>query len=71
MNLNNLQVHKSKDGKTLFVPLPRALWREAYTCSCSHCKGAVACWDTLALAADGTGATWTVHAPELHKKGAL
>ncbi len=71
-NLNGLQVYQNKTvGNTLFVPLPRALWRKAGDgpCSCSTCsarKSPVAYWDTLALAAKGSDYTWMVHYPELH-----
>lgn len=48
---------------TIFVALPRAAWAPCGVCICSHCKGRVGYWDTLAVSTrDGT--TWTVHRPE-------
>jgi hypothetical protein len=62
---------------TIFVPLPRALWREcAGGCSCRFCSAtgrseSPAYWDTLAIAVNAPDKAshdyaWTVHYPELH-----
>lgn len=66
-------------GDTIFVPLPRAMWRSAGPCNCHYCKGGEAFWDTLAVAETkpsgkiaGTESlrndtTWTVHMPEAQR----
>jgi hypothetical protein len=55
---------------TIFIKLPRELWRDANGCCCAYCsedgKDAPAFWDTLAVAADKPTSTWMVHMPELH-----
>lgn len=53
---------------TIFVELPRALWRSCGPCACPACNGAEGFWDTLAVARnpkDGrrTDTSWTVHRP--------
>jgi hypothetical protein len=68
-----------REGKpgTIFIPLPRALWREIDGgCACRYCSAdpkksaGPAYWDTLAVAsakpAKGNDTTWMVHYPELH-----
>lgn len=67
--LNGRRVKRVKD--TIFVPLPRELWRECGPCACPVCKerkSEHSYWDTLAISANATGNdfTWTVHFPELH-----
>lgn len=65
-SLQGLAVKRSQDGHTMFVALPRELWRECGHCYCPVCierKATVSYWDTLAIA---NGSTWTVHYPELH-----
>jgi hypothetical protein len=56
-------------GGTLFVKLPAELQRVIEGgCQCRHCKaapGKVPMWDTLAIAANAEGRTWTVHFPDL------
>lgn len=56
-------------NETLFVKLPPELQRVIEGgCQCRHCKaapGKVPMWDTLAIAANGEGRTWTVHFPDL------
>jgi hypothetical protein len=57
-------------GRTLFVKLPAELQRVIEGgCQCRHCKaaapGKVPMWDTLAIAANAEGHTWTVHFPDL------
>jgi len=69
VNLNHSRV--TRVGNTVFVPLPRALWRSCGRCDCAHCQGREGFWDTLALPAEATESrhddtTWTVHAPEYH-----
>ena len=73
-NLNYLNVRRVND--TIFIPLPRELWRIATDGRCSCGKGycareGVAYWDTLAVGATkstkGRDYTWTVHYPELHR----
>lgn len=65
-NMNGSDV-LGRRGNTIFVRLPRALWRECGTCACPTCKGSVGYWDTLAIAATRTpgqaDTTWTVHMP--------
>lgn len=69
--LQSLPVHCSQSGTTLWIPLPRHLWRACGPCNCPTCNGADGYWDTLAIAAHPTpgtiGSTWTVHFPELHR----
>jgi len=65
--LNGQAVKRVKD--TIFVRLPRELWRSAGKCSCPICGGREGFWDTLAVGKDapkGHGAdyAWTVHYPE-------
>jgi len=54
---------------TIFVRLPRELWRSVGRCDCSKCNGAEGFWDTLAIAADPSrdnyrDYAWTVHHPD-------
>lgn len=59
---------------TLFIPLPRELWRPVGTgCSCQWCcehPDVRPYWDTLAVARDrvagSSDTTWLVHMPEAH-----
>ena len=69
-----------RDITTIFVQLPRQLWRESGPCQCPNCKdpvtgnGRPAFWDTLAIKAqpkrengvDQREPTWMVHMPEDH-----
>jgi len=74
--LNGIAVHRSEDGSTIFIPLPRELWRSCGGCGCRYCSptcgksSSEAYWDTLAVSTkppdDGRDYTWTVHAPEYH-----
>lgn len=70
--------HVIRRGETIFIPLPRAMWRPIDGgCCCRYCskdrtKTGPAFWDTLAVAADPAGmkgpdTTWTVHMPEAHR----
>lgn len=67
-------------GETVFIALPRELWRKAMDgkCSCPVCrerKTDVAYWDTLAVPVvpnPSRDYAFTVHMPELHSaNGAL
>lgn len=49
---------------TIFVRLPRELWRSCGSCDCPRCRGGEGFWDTLAVPTDGRGHTYTVHHPE-------
>ena len=67
-NLNGLETRVIR--QTIFVPLPRELWRPCGGCCCAYCSAdgkmsEAGMWDTLAISAKG-GCTWTVHMPELH-----
>lgn len=66
-NLNGLCVHQGGEG-TLFVPLPRSLWREIEDgCSCEFCRavpGRKSYWDTLALSTERADHAWMVHRPQ-------
>lgn len=72
VNLNGIQVTRVKD--TVFIPLPRELWREIDGgCACEYCSKngrahSPAYWDTLAVSANHRGSdfAWTVHFPKLH-----
>lgn len=68
LKLNGIQVKRV--GVSIFIPLPKALWRSCGGCQCGHCDGE-GYWDTLAVATVpqgmGRDTTWTVHHPELHK----
>lgn len=78
-NMNGTRVTYSADGSTIFIPLPRELWRPCGDCMCDECKankktipGYVPSWDTLAVASkpDPTRviqSSWTVHMPKLHR----
>lgn len=68
LTLNGIQVYRV--GDSIFMPLPRELWRESGfpgRCSCGKCDGS-GMWDTLAIAAKPTkdDRTRTVHFPGLH-----
>lgn len=72
-----LPVLNGKQGENTFVALPRELWRAAGRCDCSHCKGGMGFWDTLAIPPDDktdrngidrNSGTYTVHYPELQRK---
>lgn len=66
--LNGVRV--SRVNRTIFIPLPRELWKPCGNCQCGHCGGKEAFWDTLAVSTqDADRHTWTVHAPELHQNG--
>lgn len=76
--LNGIVVERV--GRTIFVPLPRALWRPIEGgCQCGFCavknadgdpEAGPAFWDTLAISTQELDRhTWTVHAPELHGRG--
>lgn len=61
VNLNGVRVvHRDN---TIFIPLPRELWRSCGRCDCSHCQGKEGFWDTIAVAI-GERYSWTVHMPE-------
>ena len=69
-NMAHLRTELSKDKKTIFVALPRALWRTALDgrCGCSWCKAhpdQPAMWDTMVIDATGKRDTSTCHYPEL------
>ena len=66
IRLNGTRVKRV--GDTIYVPLPRELWRSCGGCACSNCKGAEGFWDTLAIpaVAGEHEETRTVHCPELH-----
>lgn len=75
--LNGAAVERREGPGTIFIRLPRALWREIDGgCCCRYCStdprkaDGPAYWDTLAVAATrrgkGPDTTWTVHYPELH-----
>lgn len=65
-DLNGARVYRSKDGSTIFVPLPKILWKPCGNgrCTCPVCRNAfvdaqaidpnaaypVPYWDTLAIA---------------------
>jgi hypothetical protein len=60
-------------GDTIFIPLPRLFQTEIKGgCNCDFCRShpnEIPAWDTIAVDATGTNKrTWTVHAPEFHKK---
>lgn len=74
IKLNGLPVHRV--GETIFIPLPRELWRETGwgQCVCKECKANKAqksYWDTLAISATpvkkDSDTVWTVHYPSLQK----
>lgn len=78
VNLNGLSVREM--GGTLFIPLPRELWRSTDGCCCKYCspekgKSAEGWWDTLAVPMQpnerGSRHTYTVHMPEIHGKKAM
>jgi hypothetical protein len=68
----------ARRGNTIFIPLPRELWREIEGgCSCVYCstnphKAGPAFWDTLAVAETkpdsehANDTTWVVHGPDFH-----
>lgn len=66
-NLNGARVRRV--GGTIFIALPRELWKPIDLCNCSWCAEgkSIPAWDTLAVAASKPGNrdyAWTVHAPE-------
>ena len=68
-NLNGASVKRV--GETVFIALPRELWRNAGKCECPICKkrnAQTSYWDTLAVPVvpKGYDYAWTVHMPELH-----
>lgn len=69
-NMNGADV-TGRHGGAVFIRLPRELWRPCGPCNCSHCKGAIGYWDTLAVSAKApkrADYAWTVHHPEIHFK---
>jgi hypothetical protein len=70
INLNGATIHRV--GETIFVRLPRELWRSAGNCACPVCNGAEAFWDTLAISAKpckSNDTAWTVHYPKFEQGG--
>jgi len=72
INLNGALIERSEDGSTIFIPLPRQMWRET-ECGCEFCRsvpGRKSYWDTLAVStampAGAIDHAWTVHRPEQH-----
>jgi hypothetical protein len=73
--MNGIRVY-ARRGNVIFIPLPRALWGSAGTCSCRFCSEdpkhpELGYWDTLAVVQDldpleRRDTTWTVHYPEAH-----
>ncbi|APU88947.1 hypothetical protein Rctr197k_146 [Virus Rctr197k] len=63
--LNGLSVI-GRHGNTIFVRLPKELWRSCGPCACAYCKGAEGFWDTLAvpIAEKAGERTCPVHHPE-------
>lgn len=66
-----LSIKITRRDDSIFIPLPRVLWRSFGPCSCQHCNGAEGFWDTLALSKkprtdNASDYTTTVHYPELH-----
>jgi hypothetical protein len=74
-NLNSILI--TRTGDTIFVPLPKELWRpRTIACDCQFCKedGSEGYLDTLALNQNAVGQpfsdlTLTVHHPALHFEG--
>ena len=69
-SLNGASTYLSTDGSTVFIRLPRELWRSAGPCGCPHCKGKEGFWDTLAVSTKPTrwnDTAWTVHFPVFGK----
>lgn len=77
VTLNGIKV--SRVGRSIFIPLPRELWKPIVGgCACGFCAvknsdgdkvPGPAFWDTLAVSTQELDRnTWTVHAPELHRK---
>lgn len=75
--LNGARVVRSEDGSTIYIALPRHMWRDAGDCCCRYCSSeyavaGMAYWDTLAVSAlpprnsDRIDSAWTVHMPEIH-----
>jgi hypothetical protein len=66
----SISVTRVKD--TIFIPLPKALWRKANGCGCDICRKdkTGGYWDTLAVGAkpENYERTWTVHHPGLHSE---
>lgn len=67
--MNGVQV--TRHGNTIFVPLPKELWRldRGPGCNCAFCNGRKSYWDTVAMMQNPIGGkwdtTWTVHYPKL------
>jgi hypothetical protein len=70
INLNGLPVKRIH--RSIFIPLPRELWRPCGGCCCEYCsadgsENPDSAWDTLAVSTDPKNwHTWTTHAPEYH-----
>jgi hypothetical protein len=65
--LNSARVSRSADGSTIFIPLPRTLWRDrifSTPCTCGKCDGD-GLGDTLAVSVKPKDRdfTWIVHHP--------
>jgi hypothetical protein len=67
MNSINGSAVIGRRGNTIFIRLPRELWRSCGVCRCDVCKGGEGYWDTLAVAATHEPGrndyAWTVHYP--------
>lgn len=78
VGLNGAMVTRSGDDSTIFIALPRHLWRSCGDCRCAKCvdpdtgEAREGFWDTLAVAAEPpehrkgskkADYTWTVHKP--------
>lgn len=72
INISTLSMEvilRTKD--TIFMRLPKELWRSCNGCACYHCQknNSLGWWDTLAISTvkrEGTNDfSWTVHMPEV------
>lgn len=62
-----LSMRVMRAENTIFMRLPRELWRSCGICKCEICQGSEGFWDTLAVSTmkgGGPDFTWTVHHPE-------
>lgn len=64
VKLNGARV--TRRGSTIFISLPKALWRSAGVCNCPVCEGGEGFWDTLAVGDHYKAGdyAWVVHHPE-------
>jgi hypothetical protein len=65
-SLNGMSII-ARTKEAIYLRIPKELQQPAGKCTCPHCKGADAFWDTLAVPIappQRNDTAWTVHMPD-------